>query len=192
MKRLIKQSILLNINSPLGLQNWMQNNIQYGYLGKDNIIRQEINGLEFYNNYVLQSPEELLKNKYGICWDQVELQRLVFDYLKIDNYVIYMIQNLPPNYPTHSYSVIKQNNQFYWFENSWLQFQGIHGPFDSLKIIINLVHQNAVKIDNKIEKDWSYGLLKKPQYGIGCQEYMDFAADCIDYHLNDVNIRRIK
>ena len=48
------------------------NKIEYGWIDKNNNKYNEVNNL-FSENYVLQSPEQVIKNKIGICWDQVEL-----------------------------------------------------------------------------------------------------------------------
>ena len=52
-------------------------NIQYGYIyeGKDISDDQ----YQFGTYYRLQSPDKLLDSKYGVCWDQVELERLWFE-----------------------------------------------------------------------------------------------------------------
>ena len=50
------------------------NKIEYGWIDKNNNKYNEVNNL-FSENYVLQSPEQVIKNKIGICWDQVELKR---------------------------------------------------------------------------------------------------------------------
>ncbi len=53
------------------------NNIEYGYKDKDNHLHFFIDD-NFSSNYVLQSPLEVLQNKVGVCWDQVELERSLF------------------------------------------------------------------------------------------------------------------
>lgn len=185
MKRLIRKAYneLDKIKSTEELLKWMNENIQYGYMDKNNKIHKgdfdsDEETMYFFNNYRLQTPEELLKNKFGVCWDQAELQRFIFDKLNIKNYVIYMIQN-NPDYSTHSYSVIEEDNKFYWFENSWYNHRGFHGPFKSIKEIATLVHDNAIKEDGHKDNGWEYGILSKPNYGIGCMEYMKFAGNCI-------------
>ena len=50
------------------------NEIEYGWLDKNNNKHSEVNNL-FSDNYILQSPKQILKNKIGVCWDQVELER---------------------------------------------------------------------------------------------------------------------
>ena len=50
------------------------NEIQYGYLDKDNIIHKG-NDDEWFSKYKLQSKEEILTNMVGNCYDVTELLR---------------------------------------------------------------------------------------------------------------------
>ena len=54
------------------------NKIEYGWIDKNNNKYNEVNNL-FSDNYILQSPEQVIENKIGICWDQVELERYLFE-----------------------------------------------------------------------------------------------------------------
>ena len=55
--------------------------IEYGFVDNnkniypDNLKDWNSNFSELYH---LQSPEELIKNKYEVCWDQVELERFFY------------------------------------------------------------------------------------------------------------------
>ena len=102
----------------------------------------------------------------------------MFKQMNIEHSVVYMIRDIPDEYPAHSYLVFKRGNQYHWFEHSWQNKNGIHGPFDSVAEVAEHVHDEAVKQDGG-DNRWSYGLLAQPEYGIGCREYMDFAARCI-------------
>lgn len=61
--------------------------IEYGYRDKkgNNILLTDPNrwSKEFDQFYELLAPEELLKTKCGVCWDQVELERKLFQ----DNHI---------------------------------------------------------------------------------------------------------
>lgn len=56
--------------------------IEYGLKDEDgkNIINNNSQKWdeEFDNFYYLQTPEELLQSKCGVCWDLVELERKLF------------------------------------------------------------------------------------------------------------------
>ena len=51
--------------------------IQYGWV--DNAGAKHADMAEFAEKYILQMPDELLKSRLGVCWDQVELQRKLFN-----------------------------------------------------------------------------------------------------------------
>lgn len=51
--------------------------IEYGWIDKDN-KKHVLVDESYSDNYVLQSPKEIIKNKIGVCWDQVELERYYF------------------------------------------------------------------------------------------------------------------
>ena len=74
--------------------------IEYGWLDKNNNIQKEVNNL-FSDNYILQSPEQVIKNKVGVCWDQVELERKLFEKknIKFNTYFIVHYDN--DKCPTH-------------------------------------------------------------------------------------------
>lgn len=59
------------------------NSIEYGFLDENgkNIIENDPQKWdnEFYDFYYLLSPNELLEQKCGVCWDQVELERFLFE-----------------------------------------------------------------------------------------------------------------
>ena len=59
------------------------NDIEYGYLDINGIIHSNTDEL-FSKLYKLQSPQETLKNKTGVCWDQVELERYAFEIQRRD------------------------------------------------------------------------------------------------------------
>ena len=67
------------IKNPEELLEFMGDNIKYGYVGKNNRKIYPANdpdsNKDFAKEYFLQSPEELLISKYGVCWDQTELEK---------------------------------------------------------------------------------------------------------------------
>ena len=67
----------------------IMNDIKYGYLDINGNIHYVIDK-DFESLYTLQSPGETLNNKVGVCWDQVELERYLFDKenIKFNTYFI--------------------------------------------------------------------------------------------------------
>lgn len=110
-------------NDIMNIMNIM-NDIKYGYLDINGNIHYVIDK-DFESSYKLQSPGETLNNKVGVCWDQVELERCLFDKknIKFNTYfIVYYSDNICP---THTFLIYKIDNDYYWFEHSWEKYRGI-------------------------------------------------------------------
>ena len=111
---------------------------------------------EFPEFYFLQTPEELLKSRCGVCWDQVELERKLFTdaKIKVNTYFIYLVDG--NDLPSHTFLTFKDNNKYYWFEHSWQKYQGIH-EYNSEKELL-------LDVKNLFKKDHNYGKENSPLY----------------------------
>ncbi len=111
----------------MNLNEWeimdLMNNIEYGWLDKDYNKHYHIDG-SFSDNYILQSFKEIITNKVGVCWDQVELERYYFQGWSIKTYFIVHYDD--NKCPTHTFLTYTKNGKYYWFEHSWERFRGIH------------------------------------------------------------------
>lgn len=113
----------------------IMNDIKYGYLDINGNIHYVIDK-DFESLYTLQSPGETLNNKVGVCWDQVELERYLFDKknIKFNTYfIVYYSDNICP---THTFLIYKIDNDYYWFEHSWEKYRGIR-KYSSENIALN-------------------------------------------------------
>jgi len=163
---------LNNLYTPQKLLSYMNKNINYGYLKKDGHI-EENNYNDFYYNYKLQSPEELYKNKVGVCWDQVELERYVFEnkiHLSCKTY--YIICNNKES-TTHTFLVYVYQDDLYYFENSFEKYRGIY-KFKDINSIIKFIIKNMKNAEkNKKYNEFKVYGYEKPEYGIGAKEFME-------------------
>lgn len=94
--------------------------ISYGWL--DVYDNQHINAIDKLTElYRVSSPEEVLKNKIGICFDQVELERKLFelDY-ETKSYAIFT------NLMAHSFLILHKGETYIYFEHSSPMSKGIH------------------------------------------------------------------
>ncbi len=152
-------------------------NIKYGYLDKSNQIHLDIDS-NFPLNYILSTPKEVLLNKVGICWDQVELERTLFKGHDVKTYFIVYYGN--NKCPTHTFLTLKENNKYYWFEHSWELYKGIH-EYDTLKNLLLDVKAKFIKseLKNKYQED-NLKIIpyKKPQSHLTVNE---FYAHCEQY-----------
>ena len=117
--------------------------IEYGWLDKKNNKHYKIDN-SFCDNYILQSPQEIIQNKLGVCWDQVELERYYFknNNLNIKTYFLVYYDN--DKCPTHTFLIYKENNKFYWFEHSWEKYRGIY-EYNNLTNLLLDVRNKFIK-----------------------------------------------
>ena len=117
----------MNINNPVSLYNYMTKYIKYGFycfLDHKAHTRKEL-GDELYEKllfsfYYLQKPSELLKTGYGICYDQVELERKWF----LEHG--YKVKTYYTPYHNHTFLVFSDGIHYSVFERSIKKFNGIH------------------------------------------------------------------
>lgn len=158
---------------------YMQNNFYYGWVDNSG---EKHNGTNDAFIYSLQTPEELLNSKLGICWDMTELARCFFEVmisLKIETYYIFYDDN--KGCPSHSILVFYDENKVYWFEPMFndkvYYYSGIHGYDNILELLKDFKRvfiENGV-LKNFIDKDFDDKKIyiyryDKPKYHInGCE-----------------------
>lgn len=146
--------------------------IEYGWLDKKKKKHTVIDAT-YSSDYMLQSPKELIKNKIGVCWDQVELERY---YLKGNDWNIktyFLVYYGKLQCPTHTFLTFEKNNKYYWLEHSWEKFRGIH-EYNSLKELLFDVRDNFIKYElhNKyISTELVLREYPRPNYHISVQEF---------------------
>ena len=167
------------MNRILEIMNELRN-IEYGFKDKNgaNLINSESWDKNFYNFYYLLSPEELLHSKCGVCWDQVELERKLFNDANIncDTYFIYIDDN--ENLPSHTFLIFQLNDKYYWFEHSWYDMKGIH-EYNNIKALLNDVKNKFIDSrKNEINSNLNYETFiykyNKPKYHISCDEFYSY------------------
>ena len=85
----------------------LMNKINYGWMDKEGI--KHIDDFDtFSSDYILQSPENIIKNKIGVCWDQVELERYYFNKFNFSIktfFIVYYDDNICP---THTFLIFEK------------------------------------------------------------------------------------
>ena len=156
------------------------NSIEYGFKDKNgnNLINSERWDKDFYKFYYLLSPEELLSSKCGVCWDQVELERKLFNDANIDcdTYFIYIDDN--ENLPSHTFLTFQLNDKYYWFEHSWYDMKGIH-EYNNIETLLNdvkikFIESRKNEIDSSLKYDTYIYKYNKPKYHINCDEFYNY------------------
>ena len=96
--------------------NEIMDEIKYGYVDINNEIHPKFDrDIQF--KYRLQSPEELKKSKYGVCFDQVELQRALFKGYDFTTYFIVYLKESEKVH-THTFLVYTDNNKYFLYEHA--------------------------------------------------------------------------
>lgn len=173
-----------NIQSVEHLYNFMRENIKYGFISsidKKAYRRVEVNDDELYEkmlieSYYLQTPEELLKSKYGLCYDQVELER---KWLLDKGYKVLTFFSTHHN---HSFLIFKDKYNYYLFERTFPGYNGIYKT-NSLEECLNIykkIQFEKAKSDLKEIKIYPYENVK---FGINFNEYKKYGQKRKDEEL---------
>lgn len=130
---------------------------------------------EFEDFYYLQTPEELLKTKCGVCWDQVELERDLFVKadIEIKTFFVYMVDG--DMLPSHTFLTYINNNKFCWFEHSWFKYRGIHEYNSERELFLDII--NKFKMEhNYVSKEANLYLYEyqEPKKHIKCNEFYQY------------------
>jgi hypothetical protein len=176
--------LLDDIDSPEELLSYLKdNNFKYGFISsKDGSTvnvegNADENNKKFATEYALQTPDELLESKHGVCWDYAELERTWFkSHWNEDFNVYYIISYETKAQPTHSFLIFEHDEKTCWFEYSWDKYRGIH-QYDSTNDALNDIKSKFMKYSElKNENQCCIFILKKvPKKHMTCVEYMDWA-----------------
>lgn len=137
---------------------------------ENNIYKDQEKG--FKKKYILQTPEEVLKNKVGVAFDLVEIERNYFKHLGLKFNSYFMIYYESRKVYTHTFIVYEEKEKFYWFEYNWESFRGIH-EYMSLYDLLTDVREKFKKQHNIKFMDMDYLCVykyKKPKAHIGLKE----------------------
>ncbi|MCL1929681.1 GNAT family N-acetyltransferase [Candidatus Saccharibacteria bacterium] len=153
-------------------------NIKYGMkLKNGKLCEGNHSGKEWWNNYVLQSPSEVQKNKLGVCWDQVEFERKMFEdkNISVKTFAIVYYDHKNKSYPNHTFLIFRSNKKIYWLEHSWLPFEGIH-EYNSEEELLKDVKKKFIKNtkyipENYDEKELCVYEYQRPKFGISPPQF---------------------
>jgi len=178
------KTIFKQLKTPQELLDFMDANINYGFVGKSGKIYLYQND-DWQKNWesecIVQSGNGLLETNCGTCWDQVELERKWFQEHNYQFETIFSWFEIikPNNYPTHTFLVFKDSDKWYWFEHSFGKHKGIHefGFLDELicdvkdKQLKSAINSGIAKLkDRKLLKSYFY---KKPKANLRVNDYIN-------------------
>ena len=164
----------------------LMNDISYGFMDKNKKIHQNFNE-SFVNDYILQTPNEIIKNKVGTCWDQVELERYYLKNNQINIKTYFLVYYDEKNCPTHTFLTYEKNNKYYWFEHAWEKYKGIHEYSNKKELLVDIKKKfikselnNKVLINNLVLYEY-----KKPPKNLTVQQFYKHCESGKKVTLND-------
>jgi len=152
---------------------------QYGFPDQDGSNMIESNPLkydrDFARFYYLQTPEELALSQCGVCWDQVEFERDFLEKRGVSVETYFVCTYDGDNLPSHTFLVVEENHQFYWFEHSWGEYKGIC-KYDSLKNLLSDVKKKFIDSHSASLDAYTFVYrYDKPQFHISCMDFYKHA-----------------
>ncbi len=159
------------------------NDIEYGWVDENGVKHYKLEPVLFSQIYMLQTPEELIKSRLGVCWDQVELQRYYFSKtnLVFHSYdIVYIDKNKMPN---HTFFVYEENGKYYWFEHAFEKYKGIH-EFNDLKSLLLEVKESFVTTE--LKDNYDDNLLNLFEYDRP-KEHL-YCTECYEHFMSGKNI----
>jgi hypothetical protein len=175
-----------NIKNPKELMDFMNQNIAYGFIGKNRKKYYDANANDWIEQYCIQSGEEVIKSKIGTCYDQVELERLWFENnnYKFKTLFAWFKVDRENKLPTHTFLIYQYNNKWYWFEHAWYDLKGIY-EFNSEHELINYFkkeYYNYVKsnYEDFLESDkekFKFYEYEKPNEKLGVLDYIYYVTN---------------
>lgn len=120
------------IRTPEDVYDWMDENIQYGWLDTEN--GQHIGEMKnFRKSYRTMSLEEILEYRFGTCIEQVALMKFLLDKIRVENKMfccrIYEPDdygNLEDDEHMHCFVLFYRDEKFYHMEHPNFQKKGIY------------------------------------------------------------------
>ena len=156
----------------------IMNTIEYGWVDKNGGRHLELQG--FSEGYGIQTPEELLESKLGVCWDQVELERKLFADCGIKICPFFIVYYDDKKCPTHTFAVFEEDDKVVWYEHAWKRHAGWH-EFDNLPSAIRTVRD--IFIEEEKLGDYNpmnlviYMNYPAPKKKLGCLEFYKHCED---------------
>ena len=188
VSKLIKSEI--NLKSPIELLNFMKN-IDYGFIGIDN---KKYNNLDndSYRKYKLKNPIDMFKNKIGVCWDQTQFEKYIFNKMNY-KFKTYYIQLNDKTNSTHTFLVYEENNKYYYFENAYEKIKGIWES-NSIDDIFNFILKNLFEDDKQYDFEiYEYNTEKS---GFKTLEFMNYIIDngvkiSHNYYSDKIHLKKV-
>ena len=144
---------ILQLKTPDDLWHYMHKNIKYGWTNKYGEYR-DYGDSRMFEEYYFHSPKETIERKSGLCGDQVLLEKMWFDYKKIENHIItfgFKNNDGKKMGGGHTFLVYIKDNKYYYFENAFMPCANIV-EFDSFDELVGTVIASYLIVTNNTDK----------------------------------------
>lgn len=123
------------------------NAFEYGIMGEKVYLYNEVH--EHLDEWKIKNVDTLIKEKVGICYDLVEIERDWFAKHKCHFKTIFLIFLLDYEnpYPTHTFLAFEKNNKWYHFESADLFNRGIH-EYSTFEELIESAKKHQISCAN--------------------------------------------
>jgi len=156
--------------------------IKYGWYDKNKNLHDKLYE-GYFELYSMQSPEELEKNRIGVCWETVELSRKILEKEGYDCTSYFAILN-ETGFHCHTFLVVKKNEKYYWFEVSFSNNKGVH-EYDNLNDIFKdmINYFDIIVRDKKEYNKENIQIFEYTNPGPG--------TTCLNFYLNGFKGKRV-
>ena len=119
------------------------------------------------DRYYLQTADELLESKIGLCFDQVELARKIITKMKYNVETYYLMYSNVEFDASHTFLIYNYCGKYFWLENAWFKYRGKH-EYDTKEALFKDVIKKFVKtIPNGSVDNVRLFRYEKPRAGMG-------------------------
>lgn len=174
-------TIIFKYNCISSILEEVMGDIKIGYKAKEGTYHFKM-GSDFSDTYRLQNASDLLESKIGLCFDQVELERKLFQSMKVSFRTYFLLYDDKLLNKGHAFLVYKQNSFYYWFEHAWLSNKGIHEYNSKEELLHDIAKKFLQTIPNGKMDFLKLYQYDKPRSGISFNRFLS----------NVINGKRIK
>lgn len=154
----------------------IMNEINYGVPNEknENLLELMDEDEVFNKYYYLQTPEELLKSKLGVCWDQVELERKFLESKNLSVKTYFICTYDDDNLPSHTFLTFKDKDLYCWYEHSWFAEKSIK-KYETLELLLKDVKKRFINSHeaNEDAPTLIYEYQTPPSH-INCQGFYEY------------------
>ena len=129
----------------------------------------------FLDNYYLQKPLDAINSKIGLSFDQVEVERYYLNKMDVSFRTYYLLYQDSELGPAHSFLLYRDNKKYYWLENAWYKYRGVHEYNSKEEAFIDISRKFSKTIKNFKKEKLKLFEFDKPRYGTSYERYKNNA-----------------